>query len=340
VAEAVSERADPRSRPPDPAGTRPKFDPDALRPTGDFRALPAGGPAAQGGEERLPDDGSKRVPEDGTERLPEPPVAASPPDISRARPQAPHAPRFQFLLGAFGALSIAAIAVAVSLALAPKSGPGVPWSSWKPSGDIDPAVQIAQHVAPEYTGSAGRLLVNVTGGPQQIAGQPVVVALRSSGSEPVPLENNGVFYQLCGTGPNCSIPGKASNQRGLLVRREALELALYTLHYVSSTSQVIVTYPPRPPVKGSKSSPEEALSSGSSQPRGRALLFRPDDLAPELSQPLSATLASQTPTLSTIERAPEARLVDQITGRLLYNFELTTQQSTPVLLLQAPTLGS
>jgi hypothetical protein len=288
----------------------------------------------------LPGDSSERLPTDPNERLPEPLVAAAPPDIRDSRSQAPHAPRFQFLLGAFGALAVVAATFGVSLALAPSTKPGPPWSTWRPSGDVDPAVQIAQHVAPEYTRSPGHLLVGVTGGPPQVAGQPVVVALRSSGAEPVALENNGVLYQLCGVGPNCSIPGKATNQRGLLVRREALELALYTFHYVSGTSQVIVTYPPHPPVKGSKGSSEEALGSESAKPRGRALLFRPSDLAPELSQPLSITLAAQAPTISTIERAPEARLVDQLTGNLVYNFELTQQQSTPVLLLQAPTLGS
>jgi hypothetical protein len=323
VAEAVSERRDPRSRPSDPAGTRPKFDPDALRPAGsDFRALPAGEPHSERGGERLP----QPLAGGGCS-----PVPMHAPEPSR------HAPRFQFLLGAFGALGAAAVVFAVSLALAPAPKPGVPWSAWRPSGDVDPAVQIAEHVAPQYKTSSGHPLVRVTGGPPQFGGQPVVVALRRSGAEPVALENNGVLYQLCGAGPNCSIPGRPSLSRGLLVRREALELALYTFHYIGSASQVIVTYPPLPAAKGAKSSSEEAFSPSATQPRGRALLFRPPDLAPELAQPLSATLAAQTPTVSTVRRTPEARLVDRLTGSLVYSFDLTMQQQTPVLLLQAPT---
>jgi hypothetical protein len=338
VAEAVSEpQRDPRSRPSDPAGTRPKFDPETLRPRGDFRALPSGEPTSGEGE-----------------RLPEPVAIAATPAVADPKAQSPHAPRVQFLLGALGALGVAAIVVAVSLALAPKSKPGPPWSSWRPSGDTDPAVQIAEHVAPQYTSSPGHLLVNVTGGPQEIAGQPVALFVRSSGSKPVQLEEQGVFYQLCGTGPNCSIPGKASLQRGLLVRREALELALYTFHYVSGASQVVVTFPPPPSstkgAKGSKSSSSssstestsalEGSSSLSSHIPSRVLLFRPQDVAEELSRPLDATLATTAPTVATVTAAPEAALVNQLTGRLLYDSTLIPQQSTPVLLLQQPSIGS
>lgn len=342
----MSERGDPRSRPPDPAGTRPKFDPEALRPSGDFRALPVGDPVGNGVE---------RPDSDRAQRLPEPLAASSLPEKPAPPTLAPHAPRFQFLLGAFAALGVAALTIAVSLALAPAPKPGIPWSSWKPSGDVDPAVQIAEHVAPEYTSSPGHLLLGVTGGPQEIGGQPVVVALRSSGSNPVPLEEKGVFYQLCGTGPNCSIPGKASTRRGLLVRREALELALYTFRYVGGVSQVVVTFPPTPPAptKGSKqaassssssatgtSGAVEGISSGAHIPT-RVLLFRPEDLASELSSPLDTTLSPITPTVASVESAPEAPLVNRVTERLVYDSTLIPEtQSNPVLLLQQASIGS
>jgi hypothetical protein len=283
-------------------------------------------------------------PAEGAAVVPAPPSAPGPP-APPARPSGgdptPHAPRFQFLLGAFGALGVAAVAIAVALAMGPKAKPAPPWSSWKPSGDVDPAVQIAEHVAPEYLLAPGKPLVSVSGGPQASGGQPVVVALRTSGSAPAALPENGVMYQLCGSGPNGSIPGKPSNARGLLVRREALELALYTFHYVSGASQVIVTYPPLPPSSPAKkgATPEEAQSTCAAQTRGRVLLFRPQDLTSQLAQPLDVTLAGSAPTVATVERAPEARLVNALTGPLLYSFELTVQQSTPVLLLQSPSLG-
>jgi hypothetical protein len=322
-AERRPERPDPHGRPSDPAGTRPKVRPEDLRSSAEYRALPAGEPTAA---------------------VPAPQAAASPPArlVPPAAGAPPHAPRFQFIFGAFGALGLVAVVLAVALALAPKPKPGAPWSAWRPTGDIDPAVQIAEHVAPEYKLPNGRQLVNVTGGPQAIGGQPVVVALRTSGSAPAQLPENGVFYQLCGTGANCSIPGKASAARGLLVQREAVELALYTFRYVGGAEQVIVTYPPLPQAKTAKASSaaaEEAASVGSPPTRGRALLFRRADLAAELSHPLAATLPSAPPTVATIERAPESRLVNILTGRLLYNFDVIQQSTGLVFLLQSPSIG-
>lgn len=356
----MSERRDPHERPADPAGTRPKVHPDELRPREGFRALPAGEEEATadggGGETTGSTPGEAEAApvgevETGASRLPERAPAASPPARSQAPAPSQHAPRFQLLLGAFGALGVAAAAVAVTLALAPKSKPGPPWSTWHPAGDVDVAVQIAQHVAPEYQLSPGHLLVNVTGGPQEIGGQPVVVALRPSGAEPIRLEENGVFYQLCGSGPNCSISGKPSTERGLLVSREALELALYTLHYDGTTNQVIVTFPPAPTKaeKGAKSSSSpstttssaaEGLSSSSHIP-SRVLLFRREDLASELASPLDATLAPTAPTVKTVASAPESQLVNHITARLIYDSTLIPEtQSNPVLLLQSPSVGS
>lgn len=284
------------------------------------------------------------------------------------------------MLGALGTLGVAAIVLAVSVSMRPAAKPGPSWSSWKPtSNGGDPAEQIASHVAPEYLRAPGHQLVNVTGGPQAIAGQPVVVALRTSGSQPAALPEDGVFYQLCGDGPNCSIPGKASLQRGLLVRREALELALYTFRYISGASQVIVTFPPPPPATGaskagaksskgtgsssistgnsetnspsgssasssagsSSSSSSESSSSATSKAPSRVLLFRPQDVESELSKPLRATLSGTVPTVETVDAAPEAKLVDDITGKLLYDSILIPQQQSgsAVLLLQPPSIG-
>ena len=55
------------------------------------------------------------------------------------------------------------------------------------------------------------------------------------------------MYSLCGLGTSCSIAtGKASVERGELVRREILELALYTFKYVGGVKNVIAFMPPRP----------------------------------------------------------------------------------------------
>jgi hypothetical protein len=337
----VSERPDPRHRAADPAGTRPKVDPAALTPSGDFLSLPVGD--AQSGED--------------ARQLPEQLPAPSPPALNNSHTAAGHAPRIRLVFGALAALGAAAIAVAVALASAPPSKPAPPWSSWKPSGHADPAAQIAVHVEALYALSPGRRLVGVSGGPQAVSGQPVVLALRTSGSAPAPLGENGVFYELCGDGPNCSIPGKASKERAMLVTREALELALYTFRYIGGASQVVVTYPPLPPGtptsagKGAKiteeapggSAPGGTTASGSTSaksPPSHVLLFRPSDLSRELSRPLEETLSQTTPTVKTIAGAPETALVGRLTVNLLYDSVLIPQaQGNPVLLLERPSIG-
>ena len=48
---------------------------------------------------------------------------------------------------------------------------------------------------------------------------------------------------MCGLGGACAIKGKASTTRFMLVRREALELALYTFKYDGDVDSVVVLPP-------------------------------------------------------------------------------------------------
>jgi hypothetical protein len=84
-----------------------------------------------------------------------------------------------------------------------------------------------------------------------------------------------IEYQMCGTGPSCTIPGTASDDRGLLLQREALELALYTFQYVP-VDVVVTLYPPAP-----------------GEPPKYALYFTRSDLEKQLSEPLADTLANR-----------------------------------------------
>ena len=59
-------------------------------------------------------------------------------------------------------------------------------------------------------------------------------------------DEKGVLYQMCGLGVNCQIDsGKPSNERMLLLRREGLELALYSFRYLKDVKQVVVLIPRR-----------------------------------------------------------------------------------------------
>jgi hypothetical protein len=247
------------------------------------------------------------------------------------------APRFQFLLGALLAVGAAAIVFAVALLVHDDSKPaatsqlsGPAWSTWHPApGGADGPTQIADHVGHEYRLPGGKQLVAVTGGPLEIAGLPVTVAVRQSaaqGGDIKLFDGTGVLYRLCGLGPKCAIAeGKASTKRHLLLRREALELALYSFRYLSGVDEAVVFLPPR---KG--------------QDPSQALFFRRSDtdLQSAMARPLSATLVHDTPSVAGVTRSPDAQLVQTITTNKLFSFSFTqANQDARAFLVLDPLAG-
>lgn len=351
-------RPDPRSRPPDPAGTQPKVDPESLRAAGRPALSPGSSPgsaaaSASSASAETTAGGALAValPGSRTSRTPAAPVAPGGAD--------PHAPRFQFLFGALGALSVTAVALAIALLRAPAPAAEAPWSAWRPAqSEVDPAQQIANFVAPQYRLDDGRQIVQVTGGPPVLKGQPLTVGIYRSGQTPVALEGNNVLYQLCGGGVDCSIKeGKVSFARGLLIGREALALALYTFRYVAGVDHVIVMIPPPPPgsakTASASTSGAGASTSGavagtgatsatatSSHVVSHAFLFAQRDLAPALERPLSATLSTVTPRISQMTKWPDAAVVKALIGPHVQDFTISeTQQTGPVMLLEPPGVG-
>jgi hypothetical protein len=345
----VSERSDPRLRPPDPAGTQPKVDPRSLdsRPRlgagqASFLPAPVGPPP---GPPAPPTSGSS-APESPSS-TPDSLVLGHPRSAA-SKSQHSHAPRFQFMFGALGALGACAIALVVLILSAPKATPGPPWSAWHPAENgIDPAQQIAEHVAPDYRLDNGKQIVQVTGGPPTQNGQPLTLGVSVSGQPPARLEGNSVLYRMCGGGTDCSIKeGKASVQRGLLLSREALELALYTFRYVGGVSQVIVTIPPPPTTTtttaaattdAATTTSTSGKSTASAKVTNHALMFRSQDVAAELGRPLEATLSPSAPRVSQMEHSIDAPLVAQLTGTRLYDYVIDeVSQGESVLLLSPP----
>jgi hypothetical protein len=291
--------------PSDPAGTQPKVDRDSL--------LPA----------RI--EGDRPPPFEPPAPLPEP-VGAGGGDVARPLPrhEAPHAPRFQFLLGALlaiGALAIVGLIYAVGQAGVGGDTAASSWSPWKPADDGEQGAQeIADHVGPQYRLSTGDQLVLVTGGPLEVADLPMRIAMRDEAGSVSIVEGDGVLYRLCGLGPKCSISkGTPSKSRHLLLRREALELALYSFRYLKGIDQVVVFMPPRP-----GADPDQAL------------FFRRGDVAGSLNAPLRATLGAPAPTVGTVRKARDAPLVDRLTTRGLFNFSLTqgNQEANVFLVLE------
>jgi hypothetical protein len=278
------------ARPWDPAGTQPKHDPDALLPATREPLLPP--------EAEVVD--SDAVDEDGGDLLPERHKSGGAPAVAAHRRSA-YAPRFQFLTGALVAIGLAALAGIAVLIIGPSTRtPGAPWSPWKPSSTgVAGATQIAGHVAPEYR-DGGKQLVNIDANDLSFKGVPLTVALRTAPEQGGDIQihgEKGILYQLCGLGPSCSIDhGKASNERGFLLRREGLELALYTFRYLSDVKQVVVLIPP---VKG--------------KAQTVALYFRRNQVRAELERPLTSSLVPKAPSVSNVTLSPDAALVDQAT---------------------------
>lgn len=326
--------AGPRARRPyDPAGTRPKHEAADLLPATrePLLARPApdaddadvvdgdlvAEPDAAGAGAWPPGGGGEGPSAAGGHLLPIPRSSAAVGPVAPAALPPRAANRMRLVLAALLAIAAAGLATAVLLAVHrndPGPPPGPAWSAWQPDGSAGTRVAvIADRVGREYRGSKGRQLVVVTGGPMEVAGLPLTVALReppAAGGD-VRLEpGKGVLYRLCGLGDKCAIPtGAPSVQRHLLLRREALELALYTLRYTDA-DQVVVFMPPP---KG-KSSHE-------------ALFFRRPSLQAQLARPLARSLVPSTPSVASVTRSPDTPFVQDLTLRTLFRFTLTQGNS-------------
>jgi hypothetical protein len=302
----ATNRPEARDRPDDPAGTKPRHDPEQLAP----RERP-----------RL----SKRL--DSTMAIDDVPVApeADPapahadaaPALADTAPDAvsetKHTPRFQFMLGALFALGIAAVAALVGLALKgdPVKPVELPWSAWKPTNGEDAPAEIAQHVGQRYHQENGEQLVLVKGGPLEVSDTPLKIVL-SQGGNYIPVDGTAVMYNLCGLGGNCRIrSGKPSEERLLLLRRESLELALYTFRYTDADN-VVAIFPPTANKKTGKFKKQQDL----------AVFIQRDDVEEQIQRPLDATLTSTPPRVSTILQSPDIDSVQSITTPRSFNFRL------------------
>ena len=187
------------------------------------------------------------------------------------------------------------------------------------------ARQIASHVGDKYRMKDHSQLVGVQAGPFEVSDNVPLesVALRTApeGGDIEYIKGDGLIYTLNGLGPKGSINiGKPSSERHLLLRREALELALYTFRYVEDVDLVVALLPPTPPKKVKAG----AIAVAPAETPTQALFFRPGDLEPQLEIPINATIPRATPIPEAIPGG-EAQRIDALTRGNL--FLATFQQS-------------
>jgi hypothetical protein len=207
----------------------------------------------------------------------------------------------------------------------------VEWSTWKPEAKGGFRIQeIADHVGRRYRLGDGRqLLVAIPGAPSIADGEnriPVsgvarrAPIVRSRSDFSFTSLNDGLMYVLCGgSSPRCSLAGRATDERGRLVRREALELALYTFRYVDGIESILTFMPP---------------AAGSEDTH--ALFLQKSDLAAQLSRPLTHTLRAKA-TLQPGGMDPiEGIVVDRLTLPRLFRTQPSQAQDGSVILVLDP----
>jgi hypothetical protein len=290
-------------------------------------------------------------------------VADSLPATARSRsreraPRAsasPHSHKFIAATATLAGVAVGALAIALIVLLSSsRTGSAPPWSAWSPPDQgLAGEREIAAELSPFYRATPASQLVVVTvqnvsratsstsatsssnGGLQLALRDPTNGALAS-------ISGNSAVYTLCGLGPNCAIDaGTPSTARLLLLRREALELALYTLRYINGIDNVVAILPPgrttataqltaKPPAPG---------KTASSSPLDLAVVFQRAGLKRYLDRPLAQTLPGQLPpSVGQMPVAPEAELVSVLTGEALFRQQVVQSQvgSNVLVLSQVP----
>ena len=247
--------------------------------------------------------------------------------------------RFRALLGLLAVAGAVAVVAAIALIGSGSSvaAPDAPWASWYPTEQgANGLTQIANHVGPEYRNLGGNQIVSVTGGALEVANLPAHIAIRNAkGDGAVQMVGgNGALFTLCGLGPNCSIAtGKPSLERMMLLRREALELALRAFQNDSSLDNVVALMPPRPGMRSVKLNSGKTVEAGN---QGTAILLQRSQLQNQLDNPLNQTLPEPVPTVATIATAPETQTVSQLTAPGMFMASIIQAQDASAYLVLDP----
>lgn len=255
--------------------------------------------------------------------------------------------RFNWVIVGLFSLAVCSLAAAVVLSASDShattaSRSGAPWSDWSPPDPgLAGAQDIANYLAPYYraTPASQLAVVTVVNLNNPTAPVQVVVPAGSSGSAlPLPASST-IVYNLCGEGSsNCSIGvGTPSTNRLLLLRREALELALYTFKYIGGTQFVVALLPP-----GYTRSCTGTCTKKHGKPTVKSLnlavAFERSELSPWLARPLRTTLPEQLPpTVSQMSHAREAELVSVLTSHGMFSENTASaQDGSTVITLNGP----
>ncbi len=257
--------------------------------------------------------------------------------LDRAERARSTAYRYRFALAyiVFAGIVGGAVGSFIVVATRPDEPPAPEWSSWQPDGsDGAKAKQIADHVSKRYRLPSGnQLAAAIVGPPSATASDGTTLPLETIAVRPdtstgqaeeddieILRSGDALMFVLCGLGDRCSITeGEASEERHQLLRREALELALYTFKYVGTADSIVIFLPPRPDAEASTS-----------------VFLTRADVAGELRRPLAQTLPSAVPPGLGAIPAPELETIDRLTRPRLYQYGFTQAQNGSGILVLDP----
>lgn len=284
------------------------------------------------------------------EHVAEQPVTGGGGELIAARdraytPRIHHVGRFRWVTASLFLLAVGSLAAAVVLSGSSTRTPGTGavWSAWRPPDDgLAGAQEIADYLAPYYRATPSDQLAIVTVVNLNNPANPLQVVVPAPGSTGglLPLPPSGtIVYNLCGVGgSNCAIGvGQPSPARLLLLKREALELALYTFKYITATQTVVAILPPGHTVVGCTGICAKPQSKPIVKPLDLAVAFDRPELTPYLAQPLRTTLPEDIPpSVSQMPVAAEAPLVSVITAHGLFAEKTQQGQDGSTVLTLSP----
>jgi len=261
----------------------------------------------------------------------------------------PFRARFGFVMGALAGCAIAAAVLLVSLISSDgkrssagggaDEGLAADWSPWHPrsEGTLSGAQEIAAQIARSYKDAKAKKLASIKGGPIALNTLPASVAIPAAGDRFSIVNGVGIQYTLAGFGKQGRLQGtKPSAARRRLLRREALELSLYSFRYLKEVTMVVALLPPAPRAeqvhvkKAGKNAGKKAAADEAYQPQ--ALFFRPGDLRKQLEQPLATTMATKAPAIDELDGA-EAKRIDKLTLSNLFTHRYIQQQDGSIYLV-------
>jgi hypothetical protein len=212
------------------------------------------------------------------------------------------------------------------------------WSAWQPTGSKLAMVrQIADRIPKSYRAENGSQLtvslVSPLAVPTAQGDLPVrAVFVRPDTSKGLAEEDdiarydggNVVSFGLCGatSKEQCEL-GSLSAERFTLLRRQALELSLYTLKYVDDIDSVVVFMPPTP--KGE--------SNGT-------VFLRRSDVTDELDQPISSLLPTAKPQVGALNPLEEGQILRLTQPRTYAAQVQPSPDGSYILVLTPPTDAS